>query len=230
MNEAPVITLDGPSATGKGTVAGLVAQRLGFHRLDSGALYRALALAARQRGIDLEDGAALAALSARLAARFEANGQTWLDGEDASLAIRTPEAGQWASRIATLAEVREALLPRQRAFRCAPGLVAEGRDMGTVVFPDAECKIFLDASAAVRAERRWRQLLEKGLDARLPDLLQDLQSRDSRDMQRGIAPLRPARQAIRIDTSHLPVESVVEKVLERAMQVIDVGLGNSACD
>ena len=213
MSAAPVITFDGPSATGKGAVAGRVAAELGFHLLDSGALYRVLALASARGGIDPDDGAGVAALAPGLSAAFKAGGRVELRGEDVSTAIRTAPMDELASRIAALPEVRAALLPRQRDFRRQPGLVAEGRDMGAVVFADAEVKFFLTAGAGVRAERRHKQLLDKGLDARLPDLLRDLRSRDRRDERRRISPLRPATGAIGIDTSQLSVDQVVDRVM-----------------
>ncbi len=212
MSAAPVIAFDGPAAAGKGTVARRVAEKLGFHLLDSGALYRVLALAVWRQGVDPAHGAAVAALAPGLSAEFAA-GRVRLRGEDVSAAIRAAPVDALASRIAALPEVREILLPRQRAFRRAPGLVAEGRDMGTVVFPDAAAKFFLAASAEVRAKRRYKQLIDKGLDARLPDLLRDLRARDRRDGQRGVAPLRPAADAIRIDTSELSADQVVDQVM-----------------
>ena len=215
MSEAPVITFDGPSATGKGTIAGRVAAMLGFHLLDSGALYRVLALASQQGGIDPDNGAGIAALAPELPVEFSAGGQVSLNGEDVSTAIRTALVDELASRIAALSEVRGALLPWQRDFRRLPGLVAEGRDMGTVVFADAEVKFFLTASAEVRAKRRHKQLIDKGLGARLPDLLRDLRSRDRRDEQRSISPLRPATGAIEIDTSQLSIDQVVAQVMAR---------------
>lgn len=214
MNKAPVITLDGPSATGKGTIAALVAGKLGFHLLDSGSLYRALAIAAHERGIGPGDGIAVAALAPDLRLKFGPDGQVGLNGKDITAVIRTNLADELASRIAALPEVRQALLPWQREFRREPGLVAEGRDMGAVVFQDARCKFFLTASAEIRAKRRHKQLIDKGLDARLPSLFQDLQARDQRDRQRSISPLRPASGAIEIDTSELSIDQVVDQVME----------------
>lgn len=215
MSEAPVITFDGPSATGKGTIARRVAAKLGFHLLDSGALYRVLALASHRGGIDPDDGAGIAALAPELPVEFNAGGQVRLNGEDVSTAIRTAQVDELASRIAALPEVREALLPWQRDFRRQPGLVAEGRDMGAVVFADAEVKFFLTASAEVRAKRRHKQLIDKGLGARLPDVLRDLRTRDRRDEQRSISPLRPPTGAIEIDTSQMSVDQVVAQVMAR---------------
>ena len=215
MSAAQVITFDGPSATGKGTIAGLVAAKLGFHLLDSGALYRVLALASHRGGIDPDDGAGVAALVPELPVEFSAGGQVSLNGEDVSTAIRTALVDELASRIAALPEVRVALLPWQREFRRQPGLVAEGRDMGAVVFADAEVKFFLTASAEVRAKRRHKQLIDKGLGARLPDLLRDLRTRDRRDEQRSISPLRPPTGAIGIDTSQMSIDQVVAQVMAR---------------
>ncbi|MCY4017017.1 MAG: (d)CMP kinase [Gammaproteobacteria bacterium] len=213
MNKAPVITIDGPSATGKGTIASRVARRLGYRLLDSGALYRVLALAAHERGVDLDDGTAIAALAPRLDIAFPANGKATLAGRDVSTEIRTGGNDERASRVAALPEVRQILLPVQHGFRKPPGLVAEGRDMGEVVFPDARCKFFLTASAEIRARRRHKQLIGKGLDARLPGLLRDLRSRDRRDEQRSISPSRPASGAVEIDTSELTIDQVVDRVM-----------------
>lgn len=214
MSEAPVITFDGPSATGKGTIAGRVAAKLGFYLLDSGALYRVLALASHQGNIDPDNGAGIAALAPGLPVEFIAGGGVRLYDEDVSTTIRTALVDELASRIAALPEVRKALLPWQREFRRQPGLVAEGRDMGAVVFADAEVKFFLTASAEVRAKRRHKQLIDKGLGARLPDLLRDLRSRDRRDEQRSISPLRPATGAIEIDTSQLSIDQVVDRAMQ----------------
>ena len=214
MNVAPVITLDGPSATGKGTIAALVAEKLGFHLLDSGSLYRMLAIAAHDRGIDPDDGPAIAALAPRLQLESGLDNRIRRSGNDASTAIRTSLADELASRISALPEVRTALLSWQQQCRREPGLVAEGRDMGSVVFRDAESKFFLTASAEIRANRRHKQLIDKGLDAKLPDLLRDLQARDRRDEQRKISPLRPASGAIVIDTSDLGIDQVVGQVME----------------
>ena len=211
----PVITIDGPSGSGKGTVSRLLARELGFHFLDSGALYRLLAVAAEPRGIALDDESALAALSGQLDIRFPADGQgdrVLLDGKDVSDAIRTEAAGGGASRVAALPAVREALLDRQRRFRRAPGLVADGRDMGTVVFPDANAKIFLTASAVERAKRRFKQLKEKGISVKFGDVLVDIQVRDERDAGRSVAPLRPARDAHLVDTSELDIPATLERL------------------
>ena len=210
----PVIAIDGPSASGKGTVAQRVADALGWHYLDSGALYRLLGLAAQRHGVALEDGAGLAALAGKVDIRFE-RGETWLDGTKVGDELRTEEAGSAASRIAALPAVRTALLDKQRAFRCAPGLVADGRDMASVVFPDAVLKVFLTASAEARAERRFKQLKEKGMDASIAALLQDIQARDERDMQRSVAPLQQAQGASLLDTTPLNIGQAVDAVLTR---------------
>lgn len=209
---APVIAIDGPSASGKGTVAALVAAKLGYHYLDSGALYRLTALAAQRAGVVLDDEASVAAVAAALHARFE-HGCVWLGEEDVSEAIRTEAASAGASRVAALPAVRAALLERQRTWRRFPGLVADGRDMGSVVFPSAAVKIFLTASAETRAERRYKQLIEKGLSANMAALLQDLQARDARDAQRSVAPLQQNADAVLVDTTHLNIAEAVAAVL-----------------
>lgn len=210
---APVVAIDGPSASGKGTVASLVAAQLGYHYLDSGALYRLTALAAQRAGVALDDEAGVAALAAGLPARF-ADGRVWLGADDVTEAIRSEDASAGASRVAVLAGVRAALLARQRAWRRFPGLVADGRDMGSVVFPAATAKVFLTASAEARAERRYKQLIDKGLPANIATLLQDLQERDARDAQRSEAPLRQCEDAIRVDTTHMDIAEAVATVLE----------------
>ena len=211
--EVPLIAIDGPTASGKGTVAQRVAQVLGWTYLDSGALYRLCALAALRAGVDLDDEAGLAALAAALPARF-VDGRTELDGHDATEAIRDEAVGNAASRIAVLPALRASLLGLQRSFRRPPGLVADGRDMGTVVFPDATLKVFLTATAESRAERRHKQLIEKGFSANLADLLRDLQQRDERDANRAVAPLRPAEGAVVIDSTHLDIDQTVAQVLK----------------
>jgi len=211
----PVITIDGPSGSGKGTISRMLARELGFHFLDSGALYRLLAFAAEQRGIALDDESALAVLSGELDIRFPADGEgdrVLLDGEDVGDAIRTEAAGGGASRVAALPAVREALLDRQRRFRLIPGLVADGRDMGTVVFPDADAKIFLTASAEERAKRRYKQLKEKGMSVVFEDILADIQVRDERDASRSVAPLRPAQDADLVDTTELDIPATIERL------------------
>jgi cytidylate kinase len=208
----PVIAIDGPSASGKGTVAALAAQALGFHYLDSGAIYRVTAYAAQQAGVDLGDEVDLADLARGLDLRFQGS-EVYLDGQAVGDAIRTEEAGRAASRIAALPALRQALLERQRAFRQAPGLVTDGRDMGSTVFPDAPLKIFLTATAEERAQRRYKQLIEKGFAANLAALLQDLRERDARDAARSTAPLRQMADARLLDTTHLTIDQAVEQVL-----------------
>jgi 3-phosphoshikimate 1-carboxyvinyltransferase len=210
----PVIAIDGPSASGKGTVAQRVAEKLGFHYLDSGALYRLVALAALKAGVSWEDEAALGELASRLDVRFE-GGKIILSNEVVTDAIRTEECSRGASTVAKWPAVRAALLARQRAFRVAPGLVADGRDMGSVVFPDAQLKIFLTASAEVRADRRYKQLMEKGMSANIQTLLQDIRERDARDSQRSAAPLQKCADASLLDTSALTIDQAVDAVLQR---------------
>lgn len=214
----PVITIDGPSGTGKGTVTALVAQRLGWHTLDSGALYRVLGLAAEGRGVAFDDADGLAALAASLPLAFVGD-RVLLDGTDVSDAIRTETAGMAASRVAAFPGVRAALLDWQRRMARAPGLVADGRDMGTVVFPDAGLKIFLDASPEVRAERRYKQLKEKGLDVNLAALVMDIRERDERDRTRAVAPLRAAGEAVVVDSTALSIAEVLDRVLEEVRRV-----------
>ncbi len=209
----PVITIDGPTASGKGTLASSVAQALGYHTLDSGSLYRVTALAALTRGVDTTDGPAMAALARGLNLRFEGE-RLWLDGRDVSGELRREEVGTTASRISALPELRAALYAVQLAFRRAPGLVADGRDMGTVIFPDAPLKVFLTASPAMRAERRYKQLISKGISASIDELRADLESRDERDRNRLIAPLKPAEDALLLDNSAQTVEASTDIVLK----------------
>ena len=209
---APVIAIDGPSASGKGTVALKVAEALGFNFLDSGALYRLVALAALDRGTSLEDAEALAEIALGLDARFGA-GSISLDGRDATDRIREERVSGAASRVAALQPVRQALLARQRAFREPPGLVADGRDMGSVVFPDATLKIFLTADAGERARRRYKQLIEKGMTASMDGLLQEIRDRDARDSERAASPLRRCADAVELDTTAMPVEAAVAEIL-----------------
>jgi len=214
----PVITIDGPSGTGKGTVTALLAERLGWHTLDSGALYRVLGLAAEGRGIALDDENGLAALAAALPVAF-AGDRVWLDDTDVTDAIRSETAGMAASRVAAFPAVRATLLDWQRRMAREPGMVADGRDMGTVVFPAAPLKIFLDASPEVRAERRYKQLKEKGLDVNLASLVGDIRERDERDRTRAVAPLRAADEAVVVDSTLLSVTEVLDRVLEEVRRV-----------
>lgn len=212
---APVICIDGPTASGKGTVAALVAQRLGFHLLDSGALYRITGLAASRAGMALTstNAQAIANLVRSHTIAFTPDQRVLLDGEDISLAIRTEEAGMNASKVSVFPEVRDALLQVQRDFAQLPGLVADGRDMGTTIFPQAPLKVYLTASATCRAERRYKQLISKGLSANMADLIADLEARDARDMQRAASPLRPAEDALHYDNSEGTIEQAVQQVL-----------------
>jgi cytidylate kinase len=209
----PVIAIDGPSASGKGTVAQRVARELGFHYLDSGALYRIVALAAKKKGISWEDETALADMAHAMDIRFR-GGEICVDGADVSDEVRTEEMGRGASVVAVHPAVRRALLDLQHHFRKDPGLVADGRDMGSVVFPDAQLKIFLTASAETRAQRRYKQLMEKGIHANLPDILQDLRARDARDQLRQVAPLQKCPDAKLLETSDLTIEQAVKAVIE----------------
>ncbi|HSF47433.1 MAG TPA: (d)CMP kinase [Burkholderiales bacterium] len=208
----PVIAIDGPSASGKGTIAARVAQQLKFHYLDSGALYRLVALAAKRRGIPSDAEARLAAMAEDLKVDFRGEA-VWLDHEDVTQEIRSEEIAAGASIMAALPQVRRELLELQRAFRKPPGLVAEGRDMGTIVFPDAVLKIFLTASAQERAERRYKQLREKGMHANLNALLQDIVQRDARDSERTVAPLKKAADAELLDTTARSIDEAVAEVL-----------------
>jgi len=213
---APVLTIDGPSGSGKGTISRLVARRLGWHYLDSGALYRAVGVAAGWGDIDLADPAALVRCTFDTEVSFREEGEdlhVLVNGSDATLELRTETAGAAASAIAAIPEVRAALKDRQRAFRQPPGLVADGRDMGTVIFPDAPYKVFLTASAEERAERRYNQLKDKGVSVTLAGLLREILARDARDASRAVAPLRPADDAVRIDTTGIGIDEVVERVL-----------------
>ena len=215
-HSVPVLTIDGPSGVGKGTVARVMAQELGWHLLDSGALYRILALAAQGKGLDLADGERVAALAAQLDIRFESdtagNEQILVEGAEISAAVRDEATGGLASIIAVQPAVRAALLQRQHDFAVTPGLVADGCDMGTVVFPQADLKLFMDASAEERARRRYRQLSDLGQDANIDRLCREIRDRDARDRNRAEAPLRPADDAICIDTTELSVESVLQQV------------------
>jgi cytidylate kinase len=217
-DSVPVLAIDGPSGSGKGTIARAVADRLGWHMLDSGAIYRAVGYAAGLKGLDLADAEAVTRCAAATRIEFRDPGEggetrVIIDGQDATDAIRTETAGAAASAIAALPPVRKALVDKQLAFRQSPGLVADGRDMGTVIFPDAPFKVFLTASAAERAERRYKQLKAKGLAVTLTSLLHDMELRDARDASRTVAPLRPAVDAVVIDTTGQPIQAVVAEVL-----------------
>lgn len=218
---SPVITVDGPSGSGKGTICKLLAAKLEWNLLDSGALYRLTALAAKHHGVAVDDEDALQVLAAHLDVQFvvqegEEELQVILEGESVTKELRLEETGTIASIIASIPGVRSALLDRQREFSQLPGLIADGRDMGTVVFPEAQLKVYLDASVEERAERRYKQLINKGLDASLEVILVDLKQRDERDMQRAVAPLRPAEQALVLDSTSLTIDQVLEIVLEEA--------------
>ena len=222
MADVPVIAIDGPGGAGKGTIAQQVAEQLGWHLLDSGSLYRITAYAAQQAEVDLQDSPAVSAVARGLDVRFAdgaAGVRVLLAGEDVTDAIRSEEAGRSASIVARDPEVREALIDRQRAFAVAPGLVADGRDMGSVVFCDAKLKIFLTASVEERAQRRYKQLKEKGMDVSLPALSRDMAERDRRDSERDVAPLRATEDARVLDTTELDVRAVTEQVLAWAAEV-----------
>ncbi len=218
IKDIPVIAIDGPSASGKGTVAQRVAEKLGFHYLDSGALYRLVALAAMRAEVDLTDETALADIARDLAVVF-AGAKIQLQGEDVTDAIRAEACSNGASRIAAYPRVRTVLLQRQRAFRQLPGLVADGRDMGSVVFSDAALKIFLTASAETRAQRRYKQLMEKGIDANISTLLQDIRERDARDSNRSVAPLQQGTDASLLDTTSLNITQAVDEVLRQYAEI-----------
>ncbi|MDX1524998.1 MAG: (d)CMP kinase [Pseudidiomarina maritima] len=219
--QIPVITIDGPSGAGKGTVSRILADKLGWHLLDSGAIYRVLALAALHHGFAADDEASLVALAGALDVKFDVEEDPdlthiILEGEDVTMTIRNEEVGNMASKIAALPRVREALLRRQRAFKELPGLVADGRDMGTVVFTDAAAKVFLTASPEERAQRRYQQLLDKGFTAKIDQLITEIRERDARDTNRSVAPLRAAEGSLQIDSTDLSIDEVVDSILEFA--------------
>jgi cytidylate kinase len=209
---APVVTIDGPGGSGKGTLSSLVAAKLGWHLLDSGALYRIVAVSAQSQAIDLADENALVAMVADLQIAFIGD-KVDVNGSDLGDIIRTEETGVAASQVAALPGVRDAILALQKSFQRAPGLVADGRDMGTVVFPHSKAKIFLDASAEARADRRYKQLKNKGLSVNLRDLLEQIQERDARDRGRAVAPLKPAADALIIDSTQMTIEEVLETIM-----------------
>lgn len=213
MSHVRVITIDGPSGSGKGTIAEIVAQRLGWRMLDSGAIYRVLGLLVERSGVDSGQVDKIAGLAREMPLSFSA-GRVLLGGEDVSSAIRTESAGNAASKVASLSEVRSALLQWQRNYARAPGLVADGRDMGTVVFPKAEVKIFLTASAGERAQRRYKQLKEKGLDVNLADLSAEIRERDERDRNRSVAPLLAADDALEVDSTSMSIDEVADRVMD----------------
>ena len=217
MPVIPILTIDGPSGSGKGTISRAVAERLGWHYLDSGALYRAVGLAAAWEGVDLSDAEAVAQCARRTEIRFETQGagepHVIVNGKDATRQLRTETAGAAASAIAAQPPVRAALVDLQHGFRRLPGLVADGRDMGTVIFPDAPYKVFLTASAGERAQRRYKQLKEKGVSVNLDSLLHEIAARDERDAGRAVAPLKPALDAVVVDSTGTPIAEVIERVL-----------------
>lgn len=235
MSHVPVIAIDGPGGAGKGTISRLVADRLGWHLLDSGALYRLVALDTGKSGLSLDQEAAVAERAGHLDVRFDTAGQAirvLLNGQDVTEAIRTETIGEGASRVASLAAVRKALIARQRAFRRPPGLVADGRDMGAVIFPDADVKVYLTASIEERARRRYKQLKDKGIDVSLSALSRDMADRDRRDSERAVAPLKPSDDARILDTTGMEISRVVAAVLGfvQAKGLIDVPTTTTGSD
>ncbi len=235
MSHVPVIAIDGPGGAGKGTISRLVADQLGWHLLDSGALYRLVALDAGKSGLSLDQEAAVAERAGHLDVRFDTAGQAirvLLNGQDVTEAIRTETIGEGASRVASLAAVRKALIARQRAFRRPPGLVADGRDMGAVIFPDADVKVYLTASIEERARRRYKQLKDKGIDVSLSALSRDMADRDRRDSERAVAPLKPSDDARILDTTGMEISRVVAAVLGfvQAKGLIDVPITTTGSD
>lgn len=217
MNDVPIVTVDGPSGSGKGTISQMLARHLGWHFLDSGAMYRVTGLAALRQGIPVERVLELSNLAEKLDVTFEEN-KIILQGDEVSDLIRTESAGNMASKVAAIPEVREALLARQRAFARPPGLVADGRDMGTVVFPRAGAKVFLTASAEERANRRYKQLKEKGFDGSLADLAEEIRERDARDRNRSTSPLRAAAAALEVESTGMSIQAVFDRVLQHVME------------
>lgn len=223
---APIITIDGPSGSGKGTLCQALAQHFDWQLLDSGAIYRVLALAAIHHNVDVSNEDAVSLLAGHLDVVFKPSAEgvkVYLEGEDVSRELRTEETGNAASKVAAFPRVREALLRRQRSFRQAPGLIADGRDMGTVVFPDAPVKVFLDASAQARAERRYKQLRDKGFDVNIAHLLAEIEERDHRDRNRPVSPLKAAEDALVIDSTSLTIEQVIEQVIDYANEKLHQG-------
>lgn len=220
ISPAPIITIDGPSGSGKGTIAKRLADRLGWHFLDSGALYRVVGLLAEQRGITPDSPGMLGDLARTMPLRFDGEGRVLLDGEDVSDAIRTEKAGNAASKVAAVPQVREALVIWQRSYVKPPGLVADGRDMGSVIFPGAEVKIFLTASAEERAVRRYKQLKEKGLDVRLASLTAEIRERDERDRNRSVAPLVAPAAALEVESTNMSIDEVFDRVLDRVKDAL----------
>ena len=226
MSNVPVVTIDGPSGSGKGTIAKLVAEKLGWNLLDSGALYRVVGLLAERQSVTADMTAQLGELALNMPLKFDEQGNPLLNNENVNDVIRTETAGNAASKVAAVPEVRQALLEWQRNYAALPGLVADGRDMGSVVFPDAEVKIFLTASAEERANRRYKQLKEKGLDVSIPDLTNEIRERDERDRNRSVAPLVAPAAALEVESSSLTIDQVLERVLDRVKEAfpeLDLG-------